>query len=147
MSSGATATSSSTLPSRLPDLPASIVLLCLYLLCAIGMIFRLRQSHMKFRVGAFLIGLCMSRVVTFSLRAAWAENPTNKNLAIAATVFLNAGVILLVVVNMQLFFRMTKSLRPELQQSRLFVKGTIYLQSFIIPLLIMTIVPAIQSIL
>ena len=43
-----------------------------------------------------VMGFCFSRVVTMALRIAWTENLQNKNLAIAASVFINAGVLLLV---------------------------------------------------
>lgn len=43
-----------------------------------------------------VMGFCFSRVVTMSLRMAWTTNITNKNLAIAANVFVNAGVLLIV---------------------------------------------------
>ena len=147
MSSSPDRAANSIAPSLIPDLPASVVITCIYFTFAVCAIIRLRQSHQKFRVGALLIGLCMSRVVTLSLRSAWSASPTNRNLAIAATVFLNAGVVLLIVTNMQLLIRIVKSLRPEVQQSRLFTRATTYIQLFIIPLLIMTIVPAIQNIL
>lgn len=140
-------TTNSTLPSIIPDLPSSVVILVLYFLCALGNLARFRQSHAKFRAGALLIGLCMSRVVTFSLRSAWSVHSHNTNLAIAATVFVNAGVILLVAVNMQLVIRLSKSLKPDLQMSKLFTRGTHGIQLFILPLLIMTIVPAILNIL
>jgi hypothetical protein len=144
----ATATTATTLlPKKIPDLPVSIVLICIYFPCALCMMYRLLQSHKKFRIGGLLIGLCMSRVITYALRSAWSIHPYDKNLAITSTVFQAAGLILLIITNMQLLIRTTKSLRPELQTSRAFRRTTTVIQLFIIPLLIMTIVPAVQNLL
>ena len=45
---------------------------------------------------AMVMGFCFSRVVSLSLRIAWTVDATDKNVAIAANVFVNAGVLLLV---------------------------------------------------
>lgn len=118
----------------------------IYFCLGLGMIVRFRQLHLKFREQIMLISLCMSRTVAFALRSAWAVHPLNTKLAIAATVLVNAGVILLVAANMQLLIRLVKSRRPELQKSTVFVRGTTAVQLFIIVILIMTIVPVILNI-
>lgn len=138
---------SPTLPKRIPDLPVSIVLAVTYFICATFMIRRLLQSQKKFRIGILLIGFCMSRMVTFSLRAAWSTHVDNHNLQIAATVFVAAGVIAAVALNMQLVFRLAKSLRPSLQTSAVYRRATTAVQLFIIVVLAMTIAPAIISLL
>jgi hypothetical protein len=58
--------------------------------------FFFRLSKKTFVPQAMVMGFCFSRVVSMSLRIAWSTNLTNKNIAIAASVFVNAGVLLLV---------------------------------------------------
>jgi hypothetical protein len=80
------------------DIPAAAVLLVVYL--GLGLVhayFFFKLSNKTFIPQAMVMGFCFSRVVTMSLRLAWTDNVTNKNLAIAATVFINAGVLLIVI--------------------------------------------------
>jgi hypothetical protein len=137
----------SMLPSKIPDLPASLVLMLIFFSFALMNMRRIFQSKKKLILHGLLIGLCMSRTVTFAVRSAWSLHPENRNLGIAATVFVGAGVILLVVVNMHLVFRLAKSKRPELQNSKLFTRATMGVQWFMLALLVMTIAPAVQNIL
>jgi hypothetical protein len=79
------------------DVPAAAVLLIVYLgLGIIHAVFFFRLSKRTFVPQAMVMGFCFSRVVTESLRIAWTTHVSNKNLAIAASVFINAGVLLLV---------------------------------------------------
>ena len=59
-------------------------------------VFFFKLSKKTFAPQAMVMGFCFSRVATMALRIAWTENLTNKNLAIAANVFINAGVLLIV---------------------------------------------------
>jgi len=59
-------------------------------------IFFFRLSKKTFVPQAMVMGFCFSRVVSLSLRIAWTVDATDKNVAIAANVFVNAGVLLLV---------------------------------------------------
>ncbi len=136
--------SGASFPEVTPDLPVAIVLAVLYFLSATQMIRRLRQSRSKFVLQGLLVGLCMSRVVTFSLRAAAAANPTNTTLRIVATILVSAGALLLALVSMQLLIRYTKARRPELQQSKLFIGMTTAAQVTLIPMLIMTVSAGVQ---
>ena len=81
----------------LVDVPAAAVLLVVYLGLGIFHAYCFfKLSKKTFVPQAMIMGFCFSRVVTMSLRIAWTEHLTNKNLAIAASVFINAGVLLLV---------------------------------------------------
>lgn len=147
MAAASSTQTASSLPSKIPDLPVCIVLAIIYFAFAMLMLRRLLQSRKRFIVGGLLIGLCMSRVVTFSVRAAWSIHPTSRGLAIAAQVFVAAGIILLSAVNMQLIIRLVKSLRPELQMNKAFTRSTSAVQFFLIGIVIMTVAPAVQSLL
>jgi hypothetical protein len=79
------------------DVPASAVLLVLYL--GLGLhhaycFFKL--SSRTFVPQAMVMGFCYSRVVTMAMRIVWTENLDNKSIAIAANVFINAGLLIIV---------------------------------------------------
>jgi len=79
------------------DIPAAAVLLVVYLGLGIAhAILFFKLSKKTFIPQAMVMGFCFSRVITMCLRIAWTTNITNKNLAIAANVFVNAGVLLIV---------------------------------------------------
>ncbi|KAI5463261.1 hypothetical protein BGZ63DRAFT_380952 [Mariannaea sp. PMI_226] len=90
-------------PSVKVDDPISAIILAFFVAgAAFNMtIFQInrRRGH-KFVLSALLFGFCMARIMANVLRIAWASNLTNIKLAIAAQVFVNAGVILLFVVNL-----------------------------------------------
>lgn len=60
-----------------------------------------------------LVAFCVARIVGLSLRLAWAAEPTNINLAIAAAVFTSAGVLLLFVLNLVLALRVLRGWHPR----------------------------------
>src|ERR1700724_428636 len=73
------------------DVPAAAVLLVVYLgLGLVHAFFFFRLSKKTFIPQAMVMVFCFSRVVTMSLRIAWSTDLTNKNIAIAASVFINA---------------------------------------------------------
>jgi protein-S-isoprenylcysteine O-methyltransferase Ste14 len=72
-------------------------LLVVYLgLGIVHAVFFVKLSKRTFIPQAMVMGFCFSRIVTMALRISWTENTANKNLAIAANVFVNAGVLLIV---------------------------------------------------
>jgi hypothetical protein len=89
------------IPTKSVDLPICAVLLTCYLgMGATHMtIFRHNRAHGRnFKPSMLCFGLCMARLVTFSMRIVWAVEPTNHNVAIVGNVLIAAGVILLVCV-------------------------------------------------
>ncbi|KAI1065501.1 hypothetical protein LB507_000698 [Fusarium sp. FIESC RH6] len=72
-----------------------------------------RRSH-KFVLSGLLFGFCMARITANVLRIAWASNPNNTSLAIAANVFTNAGVVLLFVVNLIFAQRILRAYHPHI---------------------------------
>ncbi|KAL6923761.1 hypothetical protein ACHAPO_007982 [Fusarium lateritium] len=76
-----------------------------------------RRSH-KFILSGLLFGFCMARITANVLRIAWASNPTNSSLAIAANVFTNAGVVLLFVVNLIFAQRILRAYHPHVGWSK-----------------------------
>ncbi|KAI1276805.1 hypothetical protein F5Y07DRAFT_365089 [Xylaria sp. FL0933] len=105
------------LPEVIPDIPISAVFLALYLTSAIVNMtilqINLRRQH-KFFVSGALFGFSMSRIVTFVLRIVWALNQHNVRLAIAANVFVNAGVLVVYVVNLIFAQRILRARQPAI---------------------------------
>ncbi|KAI0905480.1 hypothetical protein F4823DRAFT_610985 [Ustulina deusta] len=103
------------LPEVIPDIPISAVFLALYLCSAITNMtilqINLRRQH-KFIISGALFGFSMSRIITFILRIVWALNPHNVRLAIAANIFVNAGVLIVYVINLIFAQRILRARQP-----------------------------------
>lgn len=76
-----------------------------------------RRDH-KFIFSALLFAFCMARIVTLSLRISWASAPRNVSLAIAANIFVQAGVLLLFIVNLIFAQRLVRSYHPKVGWSK-----------------------------
>ncbi|KAH0294604.1 hypothetical protein KCU62_g251, partial [Aureobasidium sp. EXF-3399] len=74
----------------------------------------------KFIFGGMMFGLCKIRIVTLSLRMAWACYPRNIKLGIAAQVFVNIGVVLLYFVNLFFTQRIVRAQHPNFGWSKFF---------------------------
>ena len=85
------------LPTVGVDVPICSVFLVLFICGAAGnmTIFQLnkRRGH-KFLMSGMLFGFCMARIVTQIMRIVWACYPTDVSVAIAATIFVAAGVLI-----------------------------------------------------
>ncbi|KAJ5673391.1 hypothetical protein N7507_002518 [Penicillium longicatenatum] len=105
------------LPTTIPDVPVCAVFLVLYVcFAATNMtIFQLnrRRGH-KFILSGLMFGFCMSRLVTLVLRIVWSQKPTNVRLALAAQIFVNAGVLILYIVNLLLAQRILRAKQPHI---------------------------------
>ncbi|PSR78511.1 hypothetical protein BD289DRAFT_443833 [Coniella lustricola] len=83
------------------------------------LIFQHNRKHgHKFVFSALCFGFCMARITTLSLRMAWASHSTNINLAIAASIFVQAGVLLLFIVNLIFAQRIVRSYHPSFGWSK-----------------------------
>lgn len=105
------------LPTISTDAPTDAVFIFLYIcFAATNMtIFQLnrRKGH-KFLPSAAMFGFCMARIVTLSLRISWAAFPHNGRLAIAASIFVNAGILIIYVINLILAQRILRATHPDL---------------------------------
>jgi Protein of unknown function (DUF3112) len=103
-------------PTVSVDIPVCAVFLALFVVGAAShmTILRLnrRRGH-KFLMSALMYGFCMARSVTCVMRIIWACYPTNVHLAIAATIFVSAGVIILFVVNLVFAQRILRAAHPS----------------------------------
>jgi hypothetical protein len=103
------------IPTVALDVPISAVLIGLFVPLAAGhmIIFRrnLSRGH-KFLFSALCFGYCMSRIAANALRIALATHPGNIGLTIAATILLNAGVLIAYIINNLFAWRMVRSADP-----------------------------------
>ncbi|KAI0542585.1 hypothetical protein GGR58DRAFT_452831 [Xylaria digitata] len=103
------------IPEVIPDIPICAVFLTIYLSSAITNMtilqINLRRQH-KFVISGALFGFSMSRIITFILRIVWALNQHNVRLAIAANVFVNAGVLVVYVINLIFAQRILRAKQP-----------------------------------
>ncbi|CRK33592.1 hypothetical protein BN1708_006089 [Verticillium longisporum] len=91
------------IPNTSTDVPVSAVLLVLYLTSILSNILILRQNKGRGRPFPFqvlLIIYSVFRIVALTLRISYAAVPDNINLAIAANIISNAGVIVIFVLNL-----------------------------------------------
>ncbi|KIW62164.1 hypothetical protein PV04_10365 [Phialophora macrospora] len=103
------------LPTVSTDVPTGAVFIFLYAcLAATNMsIFQInrRKGH-KFLPSVAMFGFCMARIATLSLRIAWATKPHNVRLAIAASIFVNAGILIAYIINLVLAQRILRATHP-----------------------------------
>lgn len=98
------------------DVPICSVFLFLFIVGAVCHMtilqVNLRRGH-KFVISGMMFGFCMSRIATMIMRIAWATRPTNAKIAIAASIFVAAGVVLLFIVNLLFAQRIVRACHPN----------------------------------
>lgn len=104
-----------------------------------------RNRDHKFIFSVLLFGFCMARITTLSLRIAWASLPGNTKLAIAANIFVQAGVLLLFIVNLIFAQRIVRSYHPRLGWSRGLSWAFRFLYFCVVAMLVMVITAAVDS--
>lgn len=100
-----------------------------------------RKGHVFF-ISAALFGFCMSRILTLCLRIGTATHPKNVSLAIAAGILINAGILVVYVVNFVLALRILRARQPWLgwkQSLRIFAR-ILYFLVFVALVLVITFV-------
>ncbi|OHF02172.1 hypothetical protein CORC01_02452 [Colletotrichum orchidophilum] len=105
------------IPDVRVDVPICIILIIFFFAGALlnGAIFvrNMGRGH-KFLPSAVLVSFCLIRIIALSLRIAWATQPWNVSLNIAASVFAAAGVVLLFILNLLFTHRLLRGLHPNL---------------------------------
>ena len=105
------------IPTTATDIPIAAVFISIYVSFAITNMTILqlnrRRGH-KFAVSGVLFGFCMARIATLVLRIAWATRQYNARLAIAAQILVNAGILLIYIVNLLLAQRMLRAKQPQI---------------------------------
>ncbi|KAF2459125.1 hypothetical protein BDY21DRAFT_339838 [Lineolata rhizophorae] len=136
------------IPDKSEDIPATSVFLALYVLGAAThmAIFQInrRRGH-KFIFSVLMFGFCMARIVTCSLRLANLEHPDNISLAIAAAIFVQAGVLLVFIINLLFAQRLVRAQHPHFGWSMGFRVVMIALYVLVVLTLAMVITATVQS--
>ncbi|KAI9679475.1 MAG: hypothetical protein M1817_005497 [Caeruleum heppii] len=134
-------------PTLKLDVPITAVFLVLFILGAIThmTIFQTnkRRGH-KFILSGVMFGFCMARIVSCIMRIAWATHPTHIPLAIAAMIFISAGVVLLFIVNLIFAQRIIRATHPSLGWHKLTGVGFRSWYAIIIMTLVMVIICTVQ---
>ncbi|KAL8995400.1 MAG: hypothetical protein Q9188_006825 [Gyalolechia gomerana] len=103
-------------PTVHTDIPITTVFLFLFICGAAAhmTIFQLnkKRGH-KFVLSGMMFGFCMARVTTCVMRIVWATRPRHIPVAIAAQVFVAAGVVLLFVINLIFAQRIIRAAHPH----------------------------------
>ena len=130
------------------DVPICAVFLALYLGGAVSHMtilqLNLRKGH-KFIMSGLLFGFCMARLVTCIMRIVWATRPTNIRVAIAAMIFVSAGVLILFIVNLIFAQRIIRAAHPHFGWHKAISRVFIVLYVLVILMLAMVITATIQS--
>lgn len=130
------------------DAAPTAVFLVLFLAGAISNIILFRRNTArghKFLFNGLCVGFCMARVVTCSLRLAWTCNIEDRDLAIAATIFVAAGVLILFIINLLFAQRILRGLHPHLGWHKAISRTFLVLYALIPLLLAMVITATVQS--
>lgn len=135
-------------PSVGVDVPVTAVFMVFFLVGAITHMtilqLNLRKKH-KFILSGLMFGFCMARLMTCVLRIAWAVHPNHIPLAIAANIFVSAGVVLLFIVNIIFAERILRATHQHLGWNKALSRTLIGVFTLIVITLIMVIVATVQS--
>ncbi len=96
-------------------------------------------------MSGMMFGFCMSRIVTMIMRIVWSVYPKNVRVAIAANIFVAAGIVLLFVVNLIFAQRILRASHPHFGWHPIVHYGFIAIYVTIVVTLIMLITAVIQS--
>ncbi|KHN98193.1 uncharacterized protein MAM_03954 [Metarhizium album ARSEF 1941] len=104
-------------PTNSADTPVSAVFIALFTVSAVlnmTIFQRNRRRGHKFVLSAVLFGFSMARIAANVMRIAWANFPHDVQVAIAANILSNAGVLLLFIVNLVLSQRILRAHQPRI---------------------------------
>jgi hypothetical protein len=130
------------------DVPITSVFLFLFIIGAAGhmTIFQInrRRGH-KFIMSALTFGFCMARILACTLRIVWANYPNDVSIAIAAQIFVAAGVLILFLINLIFAQRMLRAAHPHFGWHKALSRCFLVLYVLIGAMLCMVIIATVQS--
>jgi hypothetical protein len=135
-------------PTTSVDVPITCVFLVLFILGAIANMGLFRRNKTKghfFMPSFFLYVFCMARILSCSLRIAWAYQPKNASLSIAAFIFVSAGVLIIFVVNLIFAQRIVRAVQPRIGWSAAFSRMYKVMYALTVMLLIVTVIAIVHS--
>lgn len=135
-------------PNTSVDVPVSAVFLFLFVVGAAThmTIFQLnnRKGH-KFIMSAMTFGFCMARIVTMIMRIVAACYPHDVQIAIAAQIFVSAGVLILFLINLIFAQRILRAAHPHFGWHKALSITFKVLYALIGAMLVMVITATVQS--
>lgn len=135
-------------PTKTLDDPITSIFLALFVMGAVTHMtilqINMRRNH-KFIMSGLLFGFCMARIVTCTMRLVWSTYLTNISVAIAAQIFVAAGVIILFIVNLIFTQRIIRATHPHLGWAKTFSWAFTIWYGCIIGLLVALITCTVQS--
>jgi hypothetical protein len=105
------------LPTVDTDVPICAIFIFIYICFGVTNVILFQRNRRRghlFVLSILLAGFSWARVATLVLRIAWANRQTNIRLAIAAQIFVNAGVLVVYIVNLILAQRILRAKHPRL---------------------------------
>jgi hypothetical protein len=126
-------------PTTSLDDPITSVFLVLFIMLAATHMTILQINNrrgQKFLMSGMLFGFCMARITTCTMRLVWSTHQHNISVAIAAQVFVAAGVILLFVINLIFTQRILRASHPHWAWAKwLSVAFKVYYASIVVMLI------------
>lgn len=135
-------------PSISVDIPITAVFLAIFITgaaCHMTLFQKNKARGHKFIPSAATFGFCMARITASVFRIVWANRLTNTQIAIAAQIFVAAGVLLLFILNLLYTQRIFRATHPRIGWSRPFSYAFKALYVLIILTLVMVISATVQS--
>jgi len=130
------------------DDPITSIFLVLFLIGAIThmTIFQVnkRRGH-KFIMSGMTFGFCMARITTCTMRLVWSTHVTDLSIAIAAQIFVSAGVLLLFIINLIFAQRILRASHPHWAWAKWLSLGFKLYYASIVVMLIALITGTVQS--
>jgi hypothetical protein len=130
------------------DVPITAVFLFLFICGAVGHMtilqLNLRKKH-KFIMSGLTFGFCMARIVTMIMRIVWACYPDDVQIAIAAQIFVSAGVLILFLINLIFAQRILRAAHPHFGWHRALSWAFNCLYALIVVMLVIVITATVQS--
>ena len=136
-------------PTIIPDIPVDAVFMCLYIGFAatnMTILQKNRRRQHKFLISGMLFGFCMARITTLVLRIVWATRQKNVQLAIAAQILVNVGVLLVYIINLILAQRILRAVQPQLGWHAILRHGAKIFYALVAGALIMVITSTVISV-
>ncbi|QUC22549.1 uncharacterized protein UV8b_06790 [Ustilaginoidea virens] len=129
------------IPTNSVDTPISAVILALFIGSAVfymTIFQRNRRRGHKFVLSGLLFGLSMARIAANVMRIVWAIYPRSTQIAIAATIFANTGVVLAIAQRILRahhrkfsFYTLDPRKRSQLRDMQLFASASLAVLSFL----------------
>ncbi|KAH8882377.1 hypothetical protein GQ53DRAFT_753675 [Thozetella sp. PMI_491] len=136
------------LPSPNPDAIICGVLLVFFVASAATNMtilqVNLRRDH-KFLFSGLLFGFSMARISALTMRIVWSTRQTNVSVAIAANIFVGAGVLLLFIVNLLFAQRIVRALHPQFGWNKTVTYVFRFLLFCVVAMLIMVVTTTVHS--